>query len=222
MNLIKTSLVIVTLFPVAMQAQTWDGGGGDDNFGTGANWVGDSAPSTGSGVVLNFTGSTRTTPYNNYTVGDNFGEWRLNTGAGADFTISGNAFGLYSKIEVDSGAGRNLTVNTGSSYSRDGSFELNPVGGNLTLGSSASVELDGNATLNVYDGNNSRTLTLNGALSNGNGSGGNGQLILNQTATVILAADSDYGGTTINSGTTLRVGTGGTTGTLGVGNTANN
>lgn len=201
------------------QTFTWDGGGGDDFFGTNTNWAGDTSPSTGSGVKLEFTGSTRPTPDNNYSTGDNFGEWHLLSGAGSDFTITGNGFGLYGKIENDSGSGHDLTVNTAGIYARDGSIEFNPVGGDLTIG--ALVTLDDNAALNVYDGNNGNTLTLNGVLSGGNGNGGNGSLVLNQTANVILANDNTYGGTVINNGTTLQVGTGGTTGSLGVGNTAN-
>ncbi|MCP5542613.1 MAG: autotransporter-associated beta strand repeat-containing protein [Akkermansiaceae bacterium] len=204
---------------VTAQTFTWDGGGGDDLFGTNTNWSGDTSPSTGSGVILEFTGSTRTTPENNYSTGDNFGEWHLLSGAGSDFTITGNGFGLYGKIENDSGSGYDLTINTAGIYARDGSIEFNPVGGDLTIG--ALVTLDDNAALNVYDGGNGNTLTLNGVLSGGNGSGGNGSLVLNQTANVILANDNTYGGTVINSGTTLQVGTGGTTGSLGVGNTAN-
>jgi fibronectin-binding autotransporter adhesin len=203
------------------QTFTWDGGGADDNFGTPANWNPDGNPSVGSGVILRFTGSTRTTPNNNYTSGDDFGEWRLFSGAGADFTIGGNSFDLFSKIEVDSGVGRNLTLNTGA-INAGANIEINPVGGNITLGSGTAVELHNNRTLNVYDGNFGRTLTINGTLSNGNGTGGNGSLILNQTSTVVLAGSSnDYGNTTINSGTTLRVGDGGANGSLGSGTVSN-
>jgi fibronectin-binding autotransporter adhesin len=203
------------------QTFTWDGGGGDDNFGTGLNWAGDTAPSTGSAVVLGFSGGSRLTPYNNYTAGDDFGEWRLRNTATGDFTITGNAFGLYGKIENDAGSGRSLTINTAGIYARDGSIEINPVGGNIVIG--AAVELNGNASLNVYDGSLGRTLTLNGVLSNGDGTGGNGSLVVNQTSTVILAADgNDYGSTTINSGTKLQVGNGGATGSLGSGGITNN
>jgi autotransporter-associated beta strand protein len=205
------------------QTYTWDGGGSDDNFGTGANWNPDGTPGVGAGVVLNFTGGTRPTPNNNYTTGDNFGEWRLGSGASTDFTIGGNAFGLFGKIEVDSGVGRNLTINTAGIYARDAGIEINPVGGNITIGSGTPIELDGNSTLNVYDGDNSRTLTINGTLSNGNGTGGNGTLVLNQTSTVILAGlANDYGNTTIGSAATLRVGDGGANGSLGSGTVTNN
>ncbi|MCU0795745.1 MAG: autotransporter-associated beta strand repeat-containing protein [Akkermansiaceae bacterium] len=210
----------LTLSNAVSQTFTWDGGGTDDLFGTGANWAGDSTPGVGSGVILNFGGSTRPTPQNNYTTGDNFKEWHLLSGAGAAFTITGNGFGLFDKIENDAGSGQTLSINTAGIYARDGSIEINPVGGNINIG--APIELDGNASLNVFDGGLGRTLTLNGALSNGNGTGGNGSLVLNQTSTVILAADSDYGTTTLNNGTFLQVGAGGTTGTLGSGAVTNN
>ena len=220
----RKMIMVLTVVSSLGHAQTfeWDGGGTDDNFGTGANWNPDGSPSVGSGVVLRFTGSTRTTPNNNYTSGDDFGEWHLYAGAGADFTIGGNSFDLFSKIEVDSGVGRNLTLNTGA-INAGANIEINPVGGNITLGSGTAVELHNNRTLNVYDGNFGRTLTINGTLSNGNGTGGNGALILNETSTVVLTGISnDYGNTTINNNTTLRVGAGGTSGTLGQGTVTNN
>ena len=218
-------IMVMTFFSAWGHAQTftWDGGGADDNFGTAANWNPDATPGVGSGVVLNFTGSTRTTPNNNYTTGDNFGEWRLTTGAGANFTISGNGFGLYSKIEVDSGTGRNLTINTAGIYARDGGIEINPVGGNITIGSGTPIELDGNATLDVYDGSFNRYLFIQGALSNGNGSGGNGSLAIHQSANVVLVGSgNDYGSTTIDSSSKLYVGNGQPVGSLGSGNVTNN
>ena len=206
--------------PLIAQTFTWDGGAGDDLFGSGANWVGDAAPSVGSGVVLQFDGSVRPTPNNNYTTGDDFGEVRLRSTAGADFTITGNGFGLHGKIENDAGSGRTLAINTAGIYAR-ANIQINPVGGNIAVG--ALVALDENRSLDVYDGGNGRTLTLNGALTQGNGVGGAGSLILNQTATVILAADGNtYGTSTINTGTTLRVGAGGATGSLGSGAVTNN
>ena len=223
---IKHTLGLFSLLAMPCLGQTfiWDGGGTDDNFGTGQNWVGDSAPGTGSGVNLHFTGSTRTTPNFNYGPGDNFGEWHLISGAGADFTIGGvNGFGLFGKIEVDGGVGRNLSINTGGIFARDAGIEINPVGGNITIGSGTPIELDGNSTLNVYDGNNNRTLTINGTLSNGNGTGGNGTLALNQNATVVLTGlANDYGNTTIGSTAILRVGDGSANGSLGSGTVTNN
>ena len=208
--------VAIFILPAVAHGQTftWDGGGSDDLFGTGANWNPDGAPSVGSLVILLFDGVTRPTPNNNYTAGNDFNEWRLLSTAGTDFAISGNAIGLYGKIENNGGSNHIFTVNTAAIYARDGSIEYNPVGGDINIG--AVTYLDGNSTLNVYDGSLNHTLYLNNVLANGNGSGGNGSLILNQTATVVLAADGNtYGTTTINGGTKLQVGNGGATGSLG-------
>ena len=49
---------------------TWDGGGGDNNFRTPANWAGDIAPSPGD--ILAFDGEVRLTPNNNYVAGTQF------------------------------------------------------------------------------------------------------------------------------------------------------
>jgi autotransporter-associated beta strand protein len=215
------SSALLAISSAQAQTFTWDGGGGDANFGTALNWAGDTTPGVGSGVILQFTGGTNTSPINNYNNGDNFGEWWLLSGALSPFTITGSGFGLFNKIENSSS--QLFTINTAGIYSRDGTMEINPVGGNITIGSSTAIELDGNATLNVFDGSNSRTLTINGTLSNGNGTGGNGALVTNQTATVILTGTNDYGGTVLNNSSKLRVGAAGTTGTLGVGNvTLNN
>jgi fibronectin-binding autotransporter adhesin len=219
-----TSLLAAT--PVFALAQTfvWDGGGADDNFGTGQNWNPDGAPGVGSGVVLSFTGATRPNPVNNYAGGsDSFGEWRLASGAGSDFNVSGQILRLHGKIENDAGSGRQFSLNTASIISADGTMEINPVGGNIVIGASTPIYLDNNATLNVFDGNNGRTLTINGALDNGNGTGGNGSLIVNQTATVVLTGTgNDYGATTIGSAATLRVGDGSANGALGQGGVTNN
>jgi autotransporter-associated beta strand protein len=215
-----TGSSLLAISSAQAQTFTWDGGGGDDNFGTAANWSPDGAPSTGSGVVLRFTGSTRTAPVNNYTTGDVFNEWRLLAGATSPFTITGNGFKVF---KIENSSSQLFTINTAGIYSSGGAMQINPVGGNMTIGSSASIELDGNCTLFVFDNFGSvRTLTINGTLSNGNGTGGNGELNLQQTATVILTGTNDYGITTLsNANTTLRIGDGGTTGTLGTGNVNN-
>jgi fibronectin-binding autotransporter adhesin len=49
-----------TFIPSSPQ-RVWDGGGGDDNFSTAANWVDDVAPAS-SGDGINFSGSTRVNP----------------------------------------------------------------------------------------------------------------------------------------------------------------
>ncbi|CAN5466886.1 hypothetical protein BH09PLA1_BH09PLA1_16900 [soil metagenome] len=79
---------------VATRAQnndTWDGGGGDDNWGTGNNWVDNTAPSLNSQV--NFAGSIRTTPFFNYGSFDAMYRIFFNSGA-SSFTLNGNSIKL--------------------------------------------------------------------------------------------------------------------------------
>ncbi len=70
---------------------TWNGGGTDDNWTTGANWVGGSAPTapTPADTDLVFTGTTRLTPNNNFSAGSNFRHITFDAGADA-FALGGN------------------------------------------------------------------------------------------------------------------------------------
>src|ERR1043165_6687084 len=79
-------LVAVTL-PAIAADKTWDGGGGDNNWLTGANWDADTAPAAND--ALFFDGSTRTTPNNNFPAGTGFDNITFNGGADL-FTLGGN------------------------------------------------------------------------------------------------------------------------------------
>ncbi|NCD33347.1 MAG: hypothetical protein EOL87_08020 [Spartobacteria bacterium] len=76
---------------------TWDGGGGDNNWKTDDNWTGGVYPGAGSDTVLNFAGTTRTSPVNNYDAGSTFGTINFNDDAGS-FSLGGNAFNLATCI----------------------------------------------------------------------------------------------------------------------------
>ncbi len=179
----------------ALAGNTWDGGGGNDDWGTADNWDPNGAPAPGSGNDLFFAGTTRLTPVNNYA---DFDDWRhitFNSGAGS-FNITGNAIDLFGKIE-NSGSNTqtfNLTIGTGSVSG--GFIEMNPVSGNLNVGG-ANVFL-GNNQLRVF-GDNGNTLTF------GTGtiiSGTSGTVAINQNSTVVYQSAHTYtGGTFINAGT---------------------
>src|ERR1039458_6674821 len=86
----------------ASAASLWNGGGTDNNMTTGLNWGG-TAPTIGAATQLDFAGTTRTSPVNNFTANSAFGIWYLDSGASA-FSLTGNAINLNSKIENDSGS----------------------------------------------------------------------------------------------------------------------
>jgi autotransporter-associated beta strand protein len=176
----------------AFAGNTWDGGGANDDWGTGANWDFDSSPSPGSGNDLFFGGSTRLTPNNNYTAFDDWHNITFNSGAGS-FNLGGNAIDLFGKIENSSN--NTQTVSLGSiALNSATANEFNPVNGDLTI-NSANVFTNGN-TLNVW-GDNGHTLTFSAATNIQQ----TGQLSINQNSTVIFNSGHTYTGDTfVNAG----------------------
>jgi autotransporter-associated beta strand protein len=86
--------VLAAVMPAAGHAQTrvtWDGGGANASWTTGANWIGDAAPVATD--ALEFAGTVQTTNTNNFTANTIFDSISL-TGTG--FTLRGNALQLSS------------------------------------------------------------------------------------------------------------------------------
>ena len=73
----------------------WDGGGGDNNWSTGANWDSDLVPSAGDD--LQFAGTTRPTPNNDLAADTSFASITFNSGA-TGFTLGGNRLTLAGNI----------------------------------------------------------------------------------------------------------------------------
>src|SRR5215211_743884 len=80
-------------------AATWDGGGGDGNWTTGANWAGDIAPIAGD--LLQFGGTTNLLTNNDFASNTLFGGIDFLAGAGS-FTLGGNAMLLGGNINNNS------------------------------------------------------------------------------------------------------------------------
>jgi len=180
------------------QSDTWDGGGGDDNFGTGNNWVDNTSPSPGATSDLFFAGTTRLTPFNNYGAFDDFRNIIFNSGAGP-FIISGNAIDFFGKIE-------NLSTNTQtvsltSIAMNTSAREFNPLNGNLTI-NSADIFTNGNQ-LNVF-GNNGFTLTFGPSSIIKHG----GAVSINQASNVLYQSAHTYTGDTFINAGTLQIGSG--------------
>src|SRR5688572_30430786 len=85
--LVNAFLVLATI-PVSAAIKTWDGGGADNNWLTGANWDFDIAPATND--LLSFGGNLRTAPVNNFAGGTLFNAITFNPGA-SSFVLSGNS-----------------------------------------------------------------------------------------------------------------------------------
>ncbi len=197
------------LISPALAGTIWDGGGLDDNWGTGDNWNPNGAPPVGSTVDLTFDGTTRLTSLNNYTAFDDFRSLTFAATAGA-FTLSGSAIDLFGKIENYSAAtqtiGMDLAINAGQS----GTGEFNPINGDLLI-NSANVFTNGN-TLKVF-GTSGKTVTFGASTVISQA----GSFNVEQASNVVFLGNNTYTGTTNVLAGTLTVGNGLTTGSTGTG-----
>lgn len=78
--------------------KTWDGGGGNSNWNTAANWDGagsGAVPAAGDSLV--FAGATKVTNSNNFTAGTSFDGISFASGASA-FTLGGSSVALTSGV----------------------------------------------------------------------------------------------------------------------------
>ncbi|MGI8882990.1 MAG: FG-GAP-like repeat-containing protein [Pyrinomonadaceae bacterium] len=110
-------LAIFCLFSINNFAavKTWDGGGGDNNWGTAANWVGDIAPVAADDLVFPAT-ATQLNTNNNFFFFTNFNSLTIE---GGDYTIGGNPFSLRNGLIVKGGT---QAINTAISLSAAQTF----------------------------------------------------------------------------------------------------
>src|SRR3954467_4803878 len=93
MQFVKRAFFILILVAAAQgaSAQTWNGGGANDNWQTGANWIGLVAPVNNGPANLIFGGATRLSP--NVDVVYSINSITFNNTSGA-FSIGGSALAL--------------------------------------------------------------------------------------------------------------------------------
>jgi fibronectin-binding autotransporter adhesin len=182
-------LLVCGLAVVITQASAqsiWNGGGADNNWTTPLNWGG-TAPTAGS--ALQFSGTTRLTPANNFATDTTFNGISFDTTAGA-FTLSGNRITLGGNVANDSSVSQTLGLNLILSGSRT----FHTTAANLVLSGVVSgaglLEKDGSHTLVVTNSNSysGGTNITAGALQIGNGGAtgslGNGAVVNNGTLIV--------------------------------------
>ncbi len=178
-----TALFLLVCLQAPGAVFTWDGGGGDSNWLTPANWNPDGAPAADGTSSLIFAGNARTAAANNFTADTLFtGITFANnntTGKTAGFTLSGNRITLGGNV-----------VTT-----------LPEVTGTLTATISHNMLLNNTRTFDIAGANNPtrfHNLTVNGVIGEvGETAGliksGGGRLNLN-------GANSYSGKTVISSG----------------------
>jgi fibronectin-binding autotransporter adhesin len=110
-----------------LAVRIWDGGGTDDYWTTAANWVDDLTPVAGD--MLQFAGTTRLSPVNNFTGGTVFAGIEFVSGAG-EFTLSGNQITLAANVVNSDDSPQ--TIDLPMSFAEDRTFET--AGGDLIIG----------------------------------------------------------------------------------------
>jgi len=164
---------------------TWDGGGSDNEWQNGPNWIGDVEPNADDS--LTFTGTVRLNPHNNYATGTQFDQIRFTAGG---FTLSGNDIALTGGIDNPGGTN---AINTNIKLSNDQTFQNysvhggngnNAVGTELTVGGAVDT--------------NGKTLTLAGVGTTtfAGGMSGSGGMIVNMNGTVNITSNCAYTGVT--------------------------
>jgi autotransporter-associated beta strand protein len=174
-----------------LNTQKWNGGAGDDNWTSGANWISGVAPVTGD--YLTFAGSVRPTPSEdvNYNV----------TGLAFDSTATSFTLGTPGSSLTLSGSG--ITNNSANAQIVNLPITLSAP---QTFSAAA-----GDLTLSQPINNGGNVLAIDGAhfTTNSGVISGNGGLTKNGTGTNILTANNSYTGpTTVNAGV-LQVNAGG-------------
>jgi len=136
----------------------WDGGGTNNDWSNGDNWIGDNAPD--SQASLHFAGTQRLTPNNNFSAGTLFSNIYFDVGAGA-FTLDGNQIAMADSMENSStnqqivaipilvGDGRILSIRT-----MDGSGDLTISGVISGSGNLEKLIHTSNETAAVITGSN--------------------------------------------------------------------
>lgn len=171
----------MSALPCAAATVTWNGNGANNNWSTGANWVGGTAPAgTGAGDTLIF-GSTTNRPtmvntVNDFRISSTSAAAALRFTSSANYSLSGSSIVLAGNVSQ--------TAATAVAIAND-------------------IKLAGTRTFSLTNG--SGTITASGVISEQGGTAG---LIKSGPGTLILNANNTYtGDTTLSAGTLIVNGT---------------
>jgi len=155
----------------AASTVTWDGGGGDNNWTTAANWVGDVAPVAGDSLIFDATGvAARPTANNDLTLGTSFGSITISA---AGYTITGNSVSLTTGLTADTYGTGTSTVSlkiggTGAVTMSGTDTAILALSGANTFSGGITVK---SGTVNAGKDQNSGTATGTGTITIGDTSG---------------------------------------------------
>ena len=190
--------------------QYWTGGSATlDTIDQGDNWSSWSQPNPGDNLNFNNTTGDRHNPTSDYGLDSYFGNLVSYDGAGGIVWCGDKTWLLSFENNSDANplvSRADLSNRTGP----DSDLAINPLASGGIIVS--NVDIQNGMTLQV---NGANMLTVNGALTQSGT--GNASLAMHGGGTVILNGSNTFaGGTWIDTGT-LQIGTGGTSGELGLG-----
>jgi autotransporter-associated beta strand protein len=195
-----------------MAVMVWDGGGGDNNWLTAANWKGDFAPVASDDLVFP-AGAAQLSSNNNFVAGTRFNTIQLN---GAGYTLAGNNIQLDGGLTANNTAGSNtvsidmrlgnaitiMSANPGTTLTLNGNVNTAGLTGITNGFGTSALTLDG-----------SGTLQLNGVIS------GNGSVNKMGDGTAVLTAANTFEGWTNARQGVLRIENNNALGLLGTADT---
>jgi fibronectin-binding autotransporter adhesin len=180
----------------------WDGGDSAGNWTWNFNWADNSAPVPSSTLHIAFNGTTHLNNTNNFAANSDFNIIEFFDAAGS-FNLYGNAIDLFFQIENFDADVQTVRLDS-IRYQGTNLKELNPVNGDLTITSA----INNNGVFTEVYGSNQKWLRLEGVMS------GSGGITIKANSTVVIKAAMEYTGDTFVDDGGLRLGEGGTTGSL--------
>ncbi|MGD9633691.1 MAG: beta strand repeat-containing protein [Pirellulales bacterium] len=179
--------VLVLLFPFVARAQTWDGGGANDNWTEANNWSANVVPANNGTATPNFAGVLRPNPVLNVGVDLNGITFDNNSGAFNIITLNGSV------LTLRSGGITNNNAATGQAIS-----PTVQVGASQTWGGAGGLTIAGAIAL----GSNTVTIDSPATVSLGNAISGSGKIVKNGAGALVLTGSNTNfsGGITHNSG----------------------
>lgn len=169
--ILSTSSLFILAAPAAHAANvSWDGGGGDSNFSTAANWSADTLPVDGDVLVFDVAGLGADTTLNNDLSNLSAGGITVMGTGSYKYTVTGNDMTINSMITVNSGINLNLNmalggdvVISGSGFLQIGDFSASPA--NTFDLNSHNLTVDSNTRVNsIISGNGNIATSTSGSV----------------------------------------------------------